>query len=128
VKARLELLLRFLDLLGGIAGSERPQHRDALAYGTAEQLHGGNTKVLADRVEEHAFDRGLRGVVALCRPVHMNARRLEPIRRSSDQRRREVGVDRGLDALDALLAQARAAERCGLADGLDAIGQSAARQ
>ena len=35
----------------------------------------------------------------------------------------EVGVDIGLHGLDALLAPARAAERRGLADALDPVGE-----
>ena len=119
-----ELPFRLFDLLPGIARGERPQHRHAIADGAAEQRACRNTEGLAHGVEKGGFNRRLRGVVALGGSVHARARCLEAIGAHADQRRSEIGVDRCLDALDAFLAPARAAQRRGLADAVRAIGQA----
>ena len=116
VQARGELRLGLLDLLRRVARGERPEHRHPLAHDAAEQLRRRHAERAADGVEQRAFDRGLGGVVALRRRVHAGGGRFEPARVGADHGRREMGVDDGLDALDALLAPARAAEGGGLAD------------
>jgi len=119
-----DFLFRLLDLLPGIAGSQGPQHGHSFTNHAAEELHGGDTKGLAHRVEQGAFERGLGGIVTLGGFIHAGASGDEAIRRRSDQRRRKIGIDGGLDAFDAFLASARAAKGRRFADPGRPIAQA----
>ena len=118
VQAGRQLPFRLLDLLRRVTGGERPQDGYAVAHGSAEQSHRRQAQGPPDGIDQGRLQCRLGRVVAFGRPVHQRARLLETVGGRADQRRRKVGIDRGLDALDALLAPARPSQRGGLADPL----------
>ena len=128
VEARGKLGLGLLDLLRRVAGGEGPPDRHPFADDAAEELDGGQAQRLADGVERGGLDRRLGGVVAPGGGVEPCGQRLEPFGGGVEHGGCQVRVDHGLDALDALLAPARAAEGRGLADAHQRRSPAAARR
>lgn len=119
--AQVEHLLRFVDVLRGIAAGQCPGHRQRIAHAPAEQLADGQAQALAKGVEQGAFHAGFGKGVAAHTARHAQHGGVNVAGVLADQQRRDVTINVDLDAVGAFVAVTQAADGGGLTDALDAI-------
>ncbi len=113
--------LGLLDIAGGIAAGQRPQHRQRVAHRTAEQRGERHAEPLALRVEQRGFQRRLGEAVAARDLVQPRHRAMDIGGVLTDQCGRQIGINGQLDAFGTFLAIGQAADRGGLANAFDAV-------
>jgi hypothetical protein len=110
-----------VDVPGGVAAGQGPEHRDVPVHGAAEQLVQRLIQALALQVEQGGFDGGLGQVVAAGRPVEPYPEGIDGVRRPAEQQGAEVAVDGQLDAFGAFRAVGQAADGGGFAQTFEAV-------
>ncbi|MNL17491.1 hypothetical protein D3C87_1385870 [compost metagenome] len=113
--------LGFLDVAGGVAAGQGPEHRQRVAHGTPEQRGQRHVQALALPVEQRGFQRALGEAVAARHLVQPRHRAVDVGGVLADQRRAQVGVDGQLDAFGAFFPIGQPANGSGLADALHAV-------
>ena len=90
--------LGFINILGGITGSQRPGHGQAVAHATTQQVRDRQTRALAQGIKQRRFHRTLGKTVILNRRVQAGHDGRHRIGISAQQQRSEIGVDGQLHA------------------------------
>ena len=121
VAAQVEHPLGLFDVLVGVAAGERPGDRQLVPVASAQQFGDRQADALAHGVQQRRFDRRLGEMIADDDLPDRRHGLADPGGIADLQDRREVGVDRELDALRAFLAVAQAADRRAFADADDTV-------